>query len=132
MAPGDSRIDAGAMQRNTAKLRQLLRRLAGPTYVHARLVDCEQCHSDFVNPVSWHEEGETHWWIRLRCGECGLVREVEVTNEEAQRFDGELDRGLKQIASDFARLDRERMIADSDMLMAALQRDLIDPGDFCR
>jgi hypothetical protein len=132
MAPGDSRIDAGAMQRNIAKLRLLLRRLAGPTYLHARLVDCEQCHSDFVNPVSWHEEGETHWWIRLRCGECGLVREVEVTNEEAQRFDGELDRGLKQIASDFARLDRERMIADSDMLMAALQRDLIDPGDFCR
>jgi hypothetical protein len=132
MARGDGRIDGGAMPRNTAKLRRLVRRLAGPTYLHARLVDCEQCHADFVNPVCWHEQAETHWWIRLRCGECGLVREVEVTDEEAQRFDRELDRGMNQIAADFARLDRERMIADSDILTAALQRDLIDPGDFCR
>ena len=100
--------------------------------LQSRLVVCEGCHADFVNPVSWHELSETHWWIRLRCGECGFVREVEVTNEEAQRFEHELDRGVRQIAAAFARLDRERMIADSDTMTAALERDLIDPGDFCR
>ena len=127
--PGDRR----AMRRNTTKLRGLLSRLARPAHrLQSRLVVCVGCHADFVNPVSWHELSETHWWIRLRCGECGFVREVEVTNEEAQRFEHELDRGVKQIAAAFVRLDRERMIADSDAITAALERDLIDPGDFCR
>jgi hypothetical protein len=129
-APGDRR----GMQRNLTSLRALLRRLAGPRYPlpHQRLGVCERCKSDFVNPVSWHELGEMDWWVRLRCGECGFVREVEVTNQEVQRFEQELDRGVKQIAAEFARLDRKRMIADSHTLAAALERDLIDPGDFCR
>jgi hypothetical protein len=93
---------------------------------------CEHCHADFVNPVSWHELDEMRRWIRLRCGECGLVREVEVTNEEAQRFEHELDRGVNQIAAEFARVDRNRMIADSGTMAAALERDLIDPDDFSR
>jgi hypothetical protein len=133
MVPGGTSGDRRAMQRNTSKLRGLLSRLARPAHrLQSRLVVCEGCHADFVNPVSWHELSETHWWIRLRCGECGFVREVEVTNEEAQRFEHELDRGVKQIAAAFVRLDRERMIADSDAMTAALERDLIDPGDFCR
>ena len=133
MVWGSTPGDPGAMQRNSTKLGDLLRRLAGPMYrSRQRLVVCERCHADFVNPVSWHELSETHWWIRLRCGECGFVREVEVTNEEAQRFEHELDRGVKQIAAAFVRLDRERMIADTDAMTAALERDLIDPGDFCR
>jgi hypothetical protein len=70
--------------------------------------------------------------MRLRCGECGLVREVEVTDEEAQRFDRELDRGLDEIAAAVVRLDRERMIAEADAITAALEHDLIDPGDFSR
>lgn len=121
------------MQPNTAKVRRFLRRLASPVYLrNARLVVCERCYSDFVNPVSWQVQGETHWWIRLRCGECGLVREVEVTNEDAKYFEGELGRGVRKIAANVARLDREHMIADSDTLTAALERDLIDPTDFSR
>jgi hypothetical protein len=38
----------------------------------------------------------------------------------------------QEIAANVARLDREHMIADSDTLTAALERDLIDPNDFCR
>ena len=119
------------MRRDTPKLRGLLGRLVRPAHrLQSRLVLCLGCHADFVNPVSWHELSETHWWIRLRCGECGFVREVEVTDDEAQRFEHELDRGVEQIAAAMVRLDRERMIADSDAIMAALERDLIDPGDF--
>jgi hypothetical protein len=119
------------MHRNTAKLLESLKRLAGPALpMKPRLVVCKSCGADFVNPVSWHEQGATHWWIRLRCGECDLVREVEVTDEEAKRFDGDLDRGLAKIAAALVRLDRTRMTADSHKLSAALARDLIDPGDF--
>jgi hypothetical protein len=119
------------MQWNMSKWLEHLGQLADPTYpTQGRLVVCECCGSDFVNPTAWRERGETHWWIRLRCGECGVVREVEVSNE-ARRFDRDLDRGQVKIAAALARLDRERMIADCDALTAALERDLIGPGDFC-
>ncbi len=96
-----------------------------------RLGDCERCDSDCVIPVAWHECGEFGWWIRARCGECAFVREVEVSDEEAKRFERELDRGVQVIARTVARLEREHMIADVDALTTALQCDLIDPGDFC-
>jgi uncharacterized Zn finger protein len=56
--------------------------LRGP--IPARVLDCERCDSDSVVPVAWQESGELNWWIRVRCGECGFVRDVEVTNEEAE------------------------------------------------
>ena len=55
-----------------------------------------------------------------------------MTDDEAQRFEHELDRGVEQIAAAIVRLDRERIIAEADAIMAALERDLIDPGDFFR
>ena len=80
--------------------------------------------------VSWHEQGEANWWIRLRCGECGLVREVEVSNDEAKHYEAELDRGVAKIASMLAILDRARLVAEADTLKTALERDLIGPDDF--
>jgi hypothetical protein len=127
-AEGGTVVHLEAMQRNRSRVLKLLRCLGGS----GRLVDCERCSCDYVNPVTWEERGETRWWIRLRCGECGYVREVEVSNEEARRFDRELDRGVGDIAATVARLERDGMIADAEVLTAALQRDLIDPGDFCR
>ena len=52
--------------------------------------------------------------------------------ELAKRFEVELDRGMAKIASTVAQLDRERMAVESDILAAALERDLIDPSDFRR
>ena len=113
------------------KLGVALRRILGPSHrLHEALIICRRCGSDFVNPVSWHEQGETTWWIRLRCGECELVREVEVSDSEANRYDAELDRGVARIASTLARLDRARMAAEADAFKVALDRDLIGPGDF--
>jgi ribosomal protein S27AE len=84
-----------------------------------RLIDCRRCGSDCVNPVAWHEDGASHWWIRLRCGQCGDVRDVEeVSNEQAARFERELDRGVADIAATVARIERE----GADALTAALRR----------
>lgn len=133
MAPRGILDDAGVMRRNISRLLGPLRRLRRTAYpMPARLLDCERCDSDYVIPVAWQESGELDWCIRLRCGECGFVRDVEVSNEEAKRFERELDRGVREIASTVARLEHERMIADAYALTTALQRDLIDPGDFCR
>lgn len=133
MAPRRIVDDASVMRRDMARLLGLLRRLLGTAYtMPARLVDCQCCDSDYVVPVAWQESGELGWWIRVRCGECAFVRDVEVSNEEAKRFERELDRGINDIATTVARLERERMIAEADALTTALHRDLIDPGDFCR
>jgi hypothetical protein len=79
--------------------------------------------------VQWHEDGDEHWWIRLRCGECGFVRDVVVSDGDAQRFERELDRGVKEIAAVLRSLERARMATEVDALAVALREDLIDPGD---
>jgi hypothetical protein len=53
---------------------------------------CAACGKDFVNPVDWEPVTPETWWMRLRCGECHVWREVTVTNQVAERFDLELDR----------------------------------------
>lgn len=82
-----------------------------------RLVACGHCGSEFVNPVAWHPLDDEHWWIRVRCGQCGSVRELEVSDDEAARFDRELDRGVAHIAATVARIERD----GPEGLMAALR-----------
>jgi len=104
----------------------LRRRRARP----AGLENCQLCGRDFVNPVSWEPLGDCHWWMLLHCGECDAWREVTVSDAEAQRFDVELDRRADILARAAARLDRQRMAADVETMIAALRRGLIDAADF--
>jgi hypothetical protein len=112
----------------------LLRRMANPVRPPGApdggLGECRRCRRHFVNPVQWHERDESRWWMRLRCGECGFVREAVVTDDDAVRFDRELDRGVDEIAALITRLDRARMAAEADAFAIALERDLVDAGDF--
>src|SRR4051812_11978337 len=50
-----------------------------PAAPDGRLIDCVACGTDYVCAVDWEETDDVHWWIRLRCGVCGTVREVVVT-----------------------------------------------------
>jgi hypothetical protein len=85
-----------------------------------------------VCPIDWEPDGPDHWRIALRCGECESWREVRVTNAEAKEFDYALDTQCSQIQRALDRLERERMEAELDALVVALERDLIDAGDFAR
>ena len=111
---------------------EFLRHLNGPSChlpaAPGRLVNCGRCGADFVSPVAWHEKGETtvqlgwgvsmtRWWIRLRCGQCGDVREVEVSDAEAKRFEQEIERGVAEIAAGVAGIERD----GPEALMAALR-----------
>src|SRR4051812_48522546 len=97
-----------------------------------RLEVCTICRSAYVHPVEWSESGDEHWWMLLRCGECRVEREVTVANAIAQRFSDSLDTAEREIGRTVARLDAERMAGEVEVFAAALARDLIDPGDFCR
>jgi hypothetical protein len=94
------------------------------------LEHCPACESDFAYPVEWEPVDKENWWMLLRCGECDAWQEVTVSDAEAQRFDVELDRRADVLARAVARLDRQRMAADVENMIAALRRGLIDAADF--
>ena len=122
-------------------LKRLLRCIRGPLLPLGdasrsrrcgRLICCAICGSSVVNPVDWHEHDESRWWVVLRCGECAWSREAIITDAEAKQLERDLDPGIREIAKAAERLDRERMMWETDVFLAALRRDLIGPGDFAR
>jgi hypothetical protein len=96
------------------------------------LETCPACKRDFVQPLDWEPEGPDRWWMLLRCAECGVSREVVISNEEADRFEIELHRRADLIAKAAARLEQERMAAEVDAFVEALRRGLIEADDFAR
>lgn len=132
MAHVACRGHAPGMRRNARPLRTLLERLAGPRYPlpSSRLIQCRCCGLDLANPVAWHEHDDVHWWIRLRCGSCGYVRDVVVRDDDAMRLDRNLAPGMRRIAATLRQLDRETMRVDAETLATALQRGLLVPDDF--
>jgi hypothetical protein len=101
-----------------------------PEAIPGGLNECERCLTPVVVPVQWHADDAEHWWIRLRCGACGFVRDVVVTDEVARRFDREVERGMREIAAVLRRLERARMAAEVEALTQALRLDLLDAEDF--
>jgi hypothetical protein len=118
------------------RLKRFLIGIRGPLLpipgAHSRLTSCDACGSRIVNPVAWHEHDESHRWVRLRCGACAWSREVIITDADAKHLELDLAEGLEEIATTVARLDRERMIREAEVFIAALRRDLIGPADFAR
>ena len=98
----------------------------------ARLDVCPRCGSDFVHPVHWEEADEAHMWVRLRCGQCEHSSEGNFRDEVLDRFDRRLDKAAAQIAAEADRLHRHWRTTEADTFAAALDRDLIDGGDFAR
>jgi hypothetical protein len=96
------------------------------------LETCPVCTRDFVQPVSWEPVGEERWWMFLRCAECGMSREALVTNAEAERFEAALHARASVLSREARRLEGERFEAEAQSFLAALERDLIDAGDFAR
>jgi hypothetical protein len=94
------------------------------------LIECLACGSDRVCVIDFEEDDDCHWWIRLRCGECEIWRDVIVSDAEAAELDRALVAHATAMRSLLAALDRERMAAEIEVLVAALERDLIDPSSF--
>jgi hypothetical protein len=87
----------------------------------AGLQVCSCCRSDFVVPVDWEEGDDTHWWIRLRCGECGHAREVTVEDVVAQQFDHDLEARMATLRAAVASSDRKAMEHDLHTPIGALR-----------
>jgi hypothetical protein len=99
---------------------------------HGDLAVCRSCGSEYVIPVDWTAEEEDAWWIRLRCGECALVREVVVSDAAAQDYDRRLDQGVQVIARALRRHELEQMAREAETFATALELDLVNASDFVR
>lgn len=82
--------------------------------------------------MAWEPEGDAHWSIDMRCGDCGHSWNRVIHNSRAARFDVELDGDQRVLQRLLQRLDLERMAAEVDAFAAALTQDLIEPADFVR
>jgi hypothetical protein len=94
------------------------------------LHQCHLCHDDYVVPVWWEEVDGACWHMLLRCAQCETFRDVTVADDVAKAYGRDLDRGRAEIAASLDRSDRARMLAELPVLIAALERDLIDAADF--
>jgi hypothetical protein len=94
------------------------------------LHQCALCHADCVVPVWWESVDEDRWRMLLRCGACGTYRELTAPDDVAHAYERDLGHGMREISIAVERMDRDRMADQTDAFVAALQRDLIDAGDF--
>jgi hypothetical protein len=94
------------------------------------LHQCAVCREECVVPVWWDSAGDEQWHLLLRCGACGTYRDVTAPDSVALAFERDIERGMKEIRAALDRMDRERMSDQADAFVAALNRDLIDAGDF--
>jgi uncharacterized Zn finger protein len=111
-----------------AMFRLLPRRRPAPA--PKALLACPQCGADGLCPMQWETFGDDHWFMWLRCGECGTWLEALVGNRTAAAMDVQLDRQQAAIAAQAEAFEAERMAVEVETLITALNRDLVDASDF--
>jgi hypothetical protein len=91
---------------------------------------CGGCDCPFVQPLDWDLVGRSHWRVTLRCPNCEWIGTGVFSQDAVDRFDRELDRGMRKLQSTLARVSRACMEADIECFTQALETDLIVPFDF--
>ncbi len=91
---------------------------------------CPNCDSILVQPVNWHEQGDGHWNVELRCPECEWWGRGSYSQYEVDRYDDEIDRGDQELIGDLRAVIRANMKEEADRFAAALATDSILPEDF--
>jgi hypothetical protein len=91
---------------------------------------CLDCDGRLVYPLAWSEVGHRRWRLRLRCPECGSVRNGVFERSVVERLDDELDRAAGALLDDLRRVTHANMAEEIDFFSRALAADLIDAGDF--
>ncbi len=91
---------------------------------------CVLCSGGLVQPFDWEAEGPLQWRVVLHCPDCHGVREGIFTQTAVDALADELDRGSGILIRELDRLTHENMAAEIEVLVEALESDLIMPCDF--
>jgi hypothetical protein len=94
------------------------------------LCRCGSCGSMLVQPTDWALIGRTHWRVTLRCPNCEWSGTGVFAQEAVDRFDRDLDRGMRKLQSTLTRVSRACMEAEIECFAKALETELIVPFDF--
>lgn len=94
------------------------------------LLVCGACCSRLVYPADCEEHGRDHWFIELKCPECGDHQWTRFDIEMLDALDRELDRAEDEIEADLAYLTRANMADYVTRFVAALDAGAIEPDDF--
>ena len=91
---------------------------------------CPVCRSPLVNPLDRDRTGPASWTLILRCPECETRREVTLGRASVEEFNRELYHGAQAIARECDLMTRRNFEEEAERIVAALERDLIQPMDF--
>jgi hypothetical protein len=91
---------------------------------------CPLCGSGSVSSTEREPLEQPHVNIALRCGSCGTWRRVLTNCWAADAFERGLARDRGRMAGMLARFERDQMQRAIHALKTALDRDLVDAGDF--
>lgn len=135
---GADRAGAGNSERIDSTLRDLGSSPSpGPSIANARpgtleegLLACRGCRSRLVYPAGCEEHGRDHWYVELKCPECGGSRWGLFDIEMLDALDRELDQAETEIEADLARLTKANMADYVTRFVAALDAGAIEPEDF--
>ena len=84
----------------------------------------------WCSPSNWHEQGDGHWSVELRCPECEWWGRGSYSQTEVDHYDEELDRGGQELIEDLRALTRANMEDEAERFAGALASDSILPEDF--
>jgi hypothetical protein len=91
---------------------------------------CGGCRSRLVYPGDCVEDGRDHWYIELKCPDCGGLEWARFDVEMLDALDREFDRAKAEIETDLARLTRANMADYVTRFVSALDAGAIEPADF--
>jgi hypothetical protein len=94
------------------------------------LCRCGSCGSMLVQPLDWSLVGRSHWRVTLHCPNCEWTGTGVFPQVAVDRYDRDLDRGMRKLSSTLSRVSRACMEAEIEHFAMALERDLIVPFDF--
>lgn len=91
---------------------------------------CVECNDDMVYPFDWDEHDADTWFVIARCGNCGIFRELYMTNAEVEDWDCWLDDTADEIMRAYKSLMRDNMHGEIERFVKMLELDIIMPEDF--
>jgi hypothetical protein len=94
------------------------------------LLVCGTCRSRLMYPADCEEQGRDHWYIELKCPNCGGREWARFDVEMLNALDRELDQAEAEIEADLERLTRTNMADYVTRFVSALDADAIEPEDF--
>lgn len=92
---------------------------------------CATCTRELVQPILWRPtRTDGVWFVALRCPDCGATRHGFTDEAELERLEDAMNAGFDAMRRALDDLTGERMRADCERLIGAINAGAITPEDF--